>query len=59
MHDGGVTTFAQQCIEAFAPLVTLYGFAEPEVQDYGRETFVRFHKVDSTVSVSREVGALR
>lgn len=49
--------FADACCQAFRPLVSRYGFTEPEVESIGRECFVRYHKGPRTISVAWEPGS--
>lgn len=42
---------------ALARLVDELGFEEPEAEAIGRETFVRFHRGDRTVSIAFEPGS--
>jgi hypothetical protein len=48
------TEFTVACLNAFRFLVDRYGFLEPEVEPLGRETFVRYHRRNHTVSVAYE-----
>jgi hypothetical protein len=48
--------FGSVCHEAFAGLVEQHGMSGPEVEHIGRETFVRYHSGDRTVSISCEPG---
>ena len=48
--------FTQACIDAFAFLVGRFGFDEPEVESIGRETYVRYHRKNQTVSIAWEAG---
>lgn len=50
-------TFTDQVVDAFGFLVERYGFSKPEVESLGREVFVRFHRNDETVSISKEAGS--
>lgn len=49
--------FVETCSAVFAPLVSTYGFSGPEVEDFGREVFLHYHRADRSISVSRELGA--
>ena len=49
--------FTSQVVEAFGFLTERYGFSKAEVESLGRETYVRFHRNDETVSISLEAGA--
>lgn len=48
--------FSRSCSEKFSPLVTRYGFRNPEVENLGRECYVRYHKGNRTVSIAYEPG---
>ena len=48
--------FVRICRKAFEPLVTQFGFREPEIAKLGRECFVRYHKGAATVSIAFEPG---
>ncbi|MGV6851669.1 MAG: hypothetical protein ACWA5R_05740 [bacterium] len=52
-----MNTFTNQAIDAFSFLEERYGFSKPEVDNLGREVFVRFHRNDETVSISMEAGS--
>src|SRR5262245_28788053 len=49
--------FEDACTRAFAFLVERYGFAPPEIERIGRESYVRYHKGPRTVSIAWEYGA--
>ncbi len=52
-----MNTFTNQVIDAFSFLKEKYRFSKPEVENLGREVFVRFHRDDETVSISMEAGS--
>jgi hypothetical protein len=49
--------FATACPSAFRRLVDTFGFSEPEIESIGRETFVRYHRGDQTISIAHEAGS--
>jgi hypothetical protein len=49
--------FVDACCAAFRRLVDIYGFAGPEVEPIGRETYVRYRKGGHEVSIAFEQGA--
>jgi hypothetical protein len=50
--------FGEACKASFGFLVDDYGFHEPQIEQIGRECFVRYHKGARTVSISVEPGLL-
>src|SRR5688572_26408569 len=43
--------FVTPCLEAFSYLQSRYGFGSPEVEQLGRECFIRYRKNDRWVSI--------
>jgi len=50
------STFIRECCNAFRRLVDSHGFAEPEIERIGRETYVRYRKGHHEVSIAYEHG---
>jgi len=50
--------FVTPCLEAFGFLETRFGFDAPEVEQIGRECFIRYRKGDRLVSIAYEPGAV-
>lgn len=46
--------FVPPCLEAFEFLQTRYGFSEPEIEQLGRECFIRYQKGPRCVSIAYE-----
>jgi hypothetical protein len=49
--------FVRTCVSAFRRLVDKYGFAEPVIEQFGREAYVRYRKGYREVSIAYEPGA--
>ena len=49
-----VPWFVNPCLEAFRFLETRYGFDTPEIEQLGRECFVRYRKGNRWVSIAYE-----
>jgi hypothetical protein len=49
--------FTNKAKSSFNFLNEKYGFSAPEVENLGREIFIRFHRNDETVSISMEAGS--
>ena len=50
--------FVNPCLEAFRFLETRFGFDAPEVEQIGRECFIRYRKDDRWVSIAYEPGVV-
>jgi hypothetical protein len=48
--------FVNPCLEAFSFLQSRYSFDAPEIQQLGRECYVRYRKGDRWVSIAYEPG---
>ena len=48
--------FEEACVDAFRPMVDVFGFDEPKVERIGCESYVRYHCGAQTVSISFEDG---
>jgi hypothetical protein len=49
--------FTNRAKDSFRFLNEKYSFSEPEIENLGREIFIRFHRNDETVSISMEAGS--
>ena len=50
--------FTKSCLNACSILVSKYGFQDPEIEQIGRERFVRYSRGKHTVSIAYESGTL-
>ena len=50
--------FVTPCLEAFHFLENRYGFDAPEVEQIGRECFIRYRKSNRWVSIAYEPGSI-
>ena len=57
MSESPYPEFVDACCAGFRRLVDVYGFAEPEIDPIGRETYVRYRKGHREISIAYELGA--
>ncbi len=57
MSETNHEIFVRTCVSAFQRLVDRYGFAEPVIEQLGREAYVRYRKGHREVSIAYEPGA--